>query len=242
MNGPVESVLVHLFKVPVGPPQAPAGTYERVDVMRASPKFLRYRLLGVGCGALVLAFVALGVVIAALASQEPAVLLLLFVVMLAGVPLLVIGYVAVRIDFDLRYYVLTDRSMRVREGAWVVDEKTLTYANVQNVRVTQGPIQRLFGISDVRVDTAGGGIAPGKHPGLGAGHNVVIAGIEDASAVRDGILAHLKTRTRDAGLGDLDDERRRRTGFTPEHVATLREVASSAKALCDAAQRRNASA
>ena len=37
MNKPVESVLVHLFRVPVGPPEAPSGAHAKVEVMRATP-------------------------------------------------------------------------------------------------------------------------------------------------------------------------------------------------------------
>ena len=38
-----------------------------------------------------------------------------------------------------------------------VQEKTMTFSNVQNVSIRQGPMQRLFGIADLEVRTAGGG-------------------------------------------------------------------------------------
>ena len=63
----------------------------------------------------------------------------------------------IKLDYELRWYLITDRSLRIREGIWSVREITLTFANVQNVSVTQGPVQRLFGVSEVVVETAGGG-------------------------------------------------------------------------------------
>ena len=89
-----------------------------------------------------------------------------------------ITWFVIRVDFDLRYYVVTDRSVRVREGAWTVREMTITHANVQNVRLEQGPLQRAFGIQDVLVDTAGGGTGGGKHGPGDTGHRVTLAGIE----------------------------------------------------------------
>jgi putative membrane protein len=63
----------------------------------------------------------------------------------------------VRLDFEKRWYLVTNRSLRVREGVVRQREMTITFANIQNISVSQGPIQRLLGIADLRVDTAGGG-------------------------------------------------------------------------------------
>ena len=40
-----------------------------------------------------------------------------------------------------------------------VREMTVTFANIQNAPVNQGPIQRALGIADLQVETAGGGVA-----------------------------------------------------------------------------------
>ncbi len=94
---------------------------------------------------------------------------------LVVMPLLVIAafkavvfYATTRLNFDLRWYVITDRSLLIREGVWVTREITLSFANAQNVRVTQGPLQRFFGFSNVEVDTAGGGGGGGQHGAQGA--------------------------------------------------------------------------
>ena len=134
-------------------------------------------------------------------------------------------FVALHLEYDATWYVLGERSMRLRRGLWTVRETTLTYANVQNVSVKQGPLQRLFGVSDLLVETAGGGAA--KQPGEGAeGHRGLLAGLGDAAAVRDRITARVSA-ARDAGLGDEVPERaapRAAGGFTAAHVAALREI------------------
>ena len=134
-------------------------------------------------------------------------------------------FVALHLEYDATWYVLGERSMRLRRGLWTVRETTLTYANVQNVSVKQGPLQRLFGVSDLLVETAGGGA--GKPAGEGGeGHRGLLAGLGDAAAVRDRITARVSA-ARDAGLGDEAPERiapRPAGGFTAAHVAVLREI------------------
>jgi uncharacterized membrane protein YdbT with pleckstrin-like domain len=129
---------------------------------------------------------------------------------LLAVPLIVAAvvktamfYVTARLDYEMRWYVLTERSLRVREGVWIVRELTLTFANVQNVHVLQGPLQRLFGFSDILVETAGGGSGQ-KEQKLVDSHRAVLRGITDPAEVRDLILK-LVRRYRSAGLGDRDE-------------------------------------
>jgi membrane protein YdbS with pleckstrin-like domain len=137
----------------------------------------------------------------------------LFILEMLGVTLLVaqaaISYALLRLDWELRWYMTTDRSLRIREGTWQIREKTLTLANVQNVTVNANPLQRLLGIADVNVRTAGGGSGGGnsshghsqKSDQL---HEAVLRHVEDAPAIRDLILARLRA-IKDAGLGDPDD-------------------------------------
>src|SRR4029077_20010196 len=82
-----------------------------------------------------------------------------------------------RLDFDKRWYVVTDRSLRVREGVLRVSEMTVTFANIQNISVSQGPIQRALGIADLRVDTAGGGSTTPGHAATQSMHTAWLRGI-----------------------------------------------------------------
>ena len=63
-------------------------------------------------------------------------------------------YVALHLRYDTTWYVVTDRSLRIRRGIWVIEETTITFENVQNVSITQGPLERAFGIATLVVDTA----------------------------------------------------------------------------------------
>lgn len=236
MYAPLKALALRLLKAPTEPPELPAGTHASAQVFRASPRFLTYRLLGVAIGAvggLIGLFVG-GVV--SLVEQEVVGIVL---VVLAVVPFavgLVFAYFAVRIDFDLRYYIVTDRSLRVREGAVIVKEMTITHANVQNLRVVQGPLLRLFDIWNLKVDTAGGGGATAE--GGGTSHSIQMAGIENAHEVRDLILSHLRQRGGGGtGLGDPDDEDEdgEAASASADVLAALRDVRDSAARLRAAA-------
>ncbi len=52
---------------------------------------------------------------------------------------------------------ITMKKTRSLPSGQVVKEKTISFANVQNMRVVQGPLLRYFGIWHLKVDTAGGG-------------------------------------------------------------------------------------
>jgi membrane protein YdbS with pleckstrin-like domain len=205
-------------------------------VFRASPKFLRYRLLGVAL--LFAVAVILGLVLLVVLAASRGVLGALAGVVIASalLALPLAGYALVRIDYEVRHYVFTDRSLRLREGAWRVREMTLTFANVQNLKVTQGPLQRLFGIADLEVHTAGGGGGGEKgHERRAGAHTLVVAGVENAHELRDRVAEHLRERGGDSGLGDPDEEH----GTAPSSAAwleALSEVRDAARSLRRAAE------
>lgn len=117
-------------------------------------------------------------------------------------------FAALRLDYELRWYMVTDRSLRIRSGIMTIRESTMSFANLQQVEVTQGPLQRLLGLADVRVQSAGGGGGRGDNPGKGhqqeSLHTGVFQGVEQAAEIRDLILDRLR-QFRAAGLGDPDD-------------------------------------
>lgn len=83
----------------------------------------------------------------------------------------------------------------------------MSFANVQQVTLTQGPLQRLLGIADVRVRSAGGGSGDAHEKGQDDSMHVgVFHGVDNALAIRDLILERLRS-FRAAGLGDPDDRR-----------------------------------
>jgi membrane protein YdbS with pleckstrin-like domain len=147
-----------------------------------------------------------------------------------------ITYAVRRLDYEMRWYLVTDRSLRLRHGIWNVSESTMSFANIQQVLVNQGPVQRLLGLADVKVQSAGGGGSgsdqlhqEGKDMHLGLFHSVT-----NAPEIRDLILERLR-RFRESGLGDPDDSSLP-AAMAPETgpadtLAAARELQAEARAL-----------
>jgi len=226
--------LLALLRAPSGAPEPPAGSHGSVQVFRASPRYLSYRLLVLRLLTGVLALLALGALVGAGVAREPAAALAVAVAALVGLVVLLLAGLLVRVDYDLRYYVVTDRSLRVREGAWNVREMTITFANVQNLRIVQGPLMRAFGILHLRVDVAGGGGVRSPEQAGSGGHHVDVAGVENAREIRDLVLEHLRSLGGGAGLGDPEDEPG--PGASPAARAALERVAEAAAALAATAR------
>ncbi len=227
MYSPVKELALRLLKAPRRPPDAPAGSHDTMQVFRASPRYLIYRLLGFGVLALVLTTVLLVLYVVALTEQEMAPLVLAVILTPLLATAVFVGYFLVRIDYDMRYYIVTDRSVRIREGAWTVKEMTLTHANVQNLRIVQGPLERLFGIRNLKLYTAGGGgAASAQGHQVTDAHAAQMAGVENAREVRDLVLSHLRRHADGTGLGDPDDlaARTAAAGTSAEMVAALSEL------------------
>lgn len=118
---------------------------------------------------------------------------------------LVLTFIRIRLDYELRWYMVTDRSLRLRSGVVNIQESTMSFANLQQVSVRQGPLQRLLRIADVEVQSAGGGSGgsdDSKHDSM---HQGRFHGVDNAPEIRDLILTRLK-RFRQAGLGDPDEQ------------------------------------
>ena len=146
-----------------------------------------------------------------LAKVPPGLFFLIWIVKLLGVLAYLaqagITYAALRLDYEMRWYVVTDRSLRIRTGIWKVQELTMSFANLQQVVLSQGPIQRFLGIADVLVQSAGGGGLAHGHPSQGGSlHAGYFHGVDNAPEVRDLILARLR-HFRETGLGDPDEVR-----------------------------------
>ena len=150
-----------------------------------------------------------------------------------------VTYLIARMDYELRWYMVTDRSLRIRYGVWKISESTMSFANIQQVIVSQGPLQRLLGLADVKVQSAGGGSGSDEHGRGGGGEDMHLGlfhSVTNASEIRDLILERLR-RFRESGLGDPDEK----TPHAPasamsraapaDTLAAARELLTEAKAL-----------
>jgi len=228
------SVLVQWFRVPPQPPTLPVAPGETLAAFRPAEGFLRYLkfkfwvVLTLIDGAILI-----GWLIVTAASPLAGAVLALPALAVAVLPD-VVAYIAIHLQYDTTWYVMSGRSLRIRRGIWTIHETTITFENVQNVEVNQGPLQRWFGIADVHVDTAGGGGKQAAGAGQGspttAGHRGLIEGVADAARIRDLVLSRLR-RSRSAGLGDEHSSASTTVGWTLDHVAVLREIRDLAQAL-----------
>lgn len=247
----VKRAMLEALKVP-SEPQLPAGSSGSARVFRASKRYLRLKLLQWGWKqlgtlvGLVVALVTLNVMAAGGLDflddvpHRAIIMRLIGWAEVLGAAFFVIqlplSLLPVILDWEMRWYMVTDRSLRIREGVWKVSELTMTFANIQEVSIRQGPLERLFGISNLRVRTAGGGQSKGDDAQgeEKSGHIGYFRGVDNAPAIRDLILERLR-RLRDAGLGDPDavmEEDVEATAAPPaELLSAAREMVEEAKAL-----------
>ena len=186
-------------------PEIPEGSTTSVRVFRAGDNYYAWLVF---TWAATITLVFFGLTSATLASvqifrQTPpwfriawsAALILVWSLFALGA---VLTFLARRLNFRLRWYIVTDRSLRIRRGVFAVEELTMTYRNIQEIRVTSGPLQHALGLANVEVHAAGGG-GDSKHGG--GGHVGRLEGLSDANEIRDLMVERLR-QYRDAGLGD----------------------------------------
>ena len=208
----LKGLLLRSLKVPAEP-QAPLGHADTLLTFRAAPNYYRYRLVVWGLREVVaLIFLPLLVLVGVVAALEgpegPGGILLFgvlgvsFLLLLAQ---LILSFLAVRLDYEMRWYLVTDQSLRIREGIFNVREMTMTFANIQNISISQGPLQRLLGVADLEVKSAGGG-GGGTHPQAEAFsmHKGYFRGVDNAEELRD-LMRDRMRKAKGTGLGDPDD-------------------------------------
>lgn len=222
-------VLVRWFRVPDEPPTLPGAV--DVQAFRPSEGFLRYLKFYFWFGLVLIdGLIFLGWLAITIAFPWLGLILALPAFLLATLPDIV-AYIAIHLRYDATWYLVGRRTLRIRRGIWVLHETTITFENVQNIHVSQGPMQRYFGIADVLVETAGGGSGAGHHSSQSL-HTGRIEGIDNAEAVRDLILGYLR-QTRTAGLGDEPVAPRHETQaprWSAAHLSVLREIRDAVRA------------
>jgi len=144
--------------------------------------------------------------------------------------------VAVRHEHEKHWYIVTDRSLRIRTGLFSLQEATMSFANLQQVEVKQGPLQRLLGIADVRVQSTGGGSSGGHdHHKGGADHSMhsgIFHGVDNPDEIPDLILTRLRL-FRAAGLDDPEEGDQREVESPPNDapLAAARELLAEIRLL-----------
>jgi membrane protein YdbS with pleckstrin-like domain len=245
-EGALAGLIATALRVPARP-EPPLGSAGSLAVFNAAPGYYRYRLLGWSLGQAGTAIgLVVGLVVLSTVEIGPLVLAsgLLRLIEILGV----VGFIAqlpfslllVTLDFRYRWYMVTDTSLRIREGVLTVREQTMTLANIQQLSIRQGPLQRLFGIADLQVRTAGGGEradAGSAHHESPSMHLGAFRGVDNAERIRDLIVASQR-RLRDAGLGDPDEEPSPCTQGEGEAAGARRLAAAAAELRAEASRLR----
>lgn len=235
----VKQEVLRLAHVPAQP-QVPEGDEHSVRVFHAGRNYFTWRLILWGLSnALVALGLAGGISIAIFAKMPDLVRTIWWVVevgaVLAFLVSLPISFFLQRLNYEMRWYIVTDRSLRIRSGVVFLQEITMTFANIQEIRVNANPLERWLGLANVEVRSAGGGDAH-AHGEVSPGHVGLFAGVDNAEAIRDLLVERLRGY-RDSGLGEKVVETRE----TPAHAAA-RQVLEETKALRSLlARRRGAS-
>lgn len=234
------AVVTRLFFVPAGPPSLPTHPGETLHAFKPAPEFVRYLKfifwfwLAVVDGIFMIAWIA----VLATHTWAGVITAPLFIAIIV-IPDIV-AYVAIHLRYDTTWYLLSPRSLRIRRGIWTIHETTITFENIQNVEVRQGPLQRWYGIASLTVKTAGGGGGGGgghAKQGQAGAHIGLIEGVTDAARIRELILEHVAA-ARTAGLGDEPHAHEPTggpaAGFSGAHLAALRDIRDLAARLAAA--------
>jgi membrane protein YdbS with pleckstrin-like domain len=220
-----KDLVLRLARVPAEP-HVPEGAEESVRVFNAGANYFVLRLILWGIGN---AAIALGLLLAfgfSFIPTLPRLVHAIWLALVAGaacvfVASIPITYFLQRLNYEMRWYIVTDRSLRIRSGVVWLREMTMTFANIQEIRVTANPIERLLGLANVEVRSAGGGME------ASSGHVGKFQGVDNAEAIRDLIVERLRVY-RDSGLGEKTVEARE-----PPALAAAGEVLRETRALRD---------
>ena len=221
-------LFVPLLKLNHTEPALPEGT-ALVRHLRPSEKWLTYQYLAAMFAMFMQFAGAVAAAIALIAQAKPWSVALAFGVLAIEFVVLGVTLVSIRVDYELRHYLVGDRSLRVSMGAMIRREVTLSYANVQNLEVQQGPIERWLGYKSLTISTAGAAQLSTQGENL---HQVTLAGLEDADAVRELILGMLKQQ-RDSGLGEHQAHPPEQHALPLERLLEIRDAALALKAAAE---------
>lgn len=224
-----KDAVLRLARVPAEP-HVPEGAEKSVRVFQAGRNYFAWRLIVWGIAN---AAIALGLLVAfglSFAPKLPPLVRTIWWaleavaagVFVASIP---ITYFLQRLNYEMRWYIVTDRSLRIRSGVVWLREMTMTFANIQGIRVNANPIDRLLGLANVEVQSAGGGGSHHSHGTPSSGHVANFEGVDNAAEIRDLMVERLRVY-RDSGLGEKTVEAQE-----PPALSAAREVLQETRAL-----------
>lgn len=203
LAGWMKNEVLRLAHVPAQP-HVPDGDGGSVRVFNAGRNYFTWRLLLWGLANAGIALLLLGGLAFSFNPKlSPLARTICLAVDTVGLGVFIVSlpitYFLQRLNYEMRWYIVTDRSLRIRSGVVFLQEITMTFANIQEIRVNANPIERLLGLANVTVRSAGGGDASAGQSS--SGHLAEFAGVDNAEAIRDLLVERLRVY-RDSGLGE----------------------------------------
>jgi uncharacterized protein len=86
-------------------------------------------------------------------------------------------------------YIIDDDAVKMKKGVFWRKRVTVPYPKITNVDVTQGPVQRMFNIGSIHVQTAGAGSAQAAQAELR------LMGVMDLDGLKDTIMERVSNFT-----------------------------------------------
>jgi membrane protein YdbS with pleckstrin-like domain len=122
---------------------------------------------------------------------------ILIMLVFAVIVVLIIGEIYARMAYNRWFYEFTDTSLKLERGIIWKKYSNIPYERVQNIDIRRGIIARLFGFSEVDIQTAGYSAMPqyGRRRGLWQQQSEgYIPGVDvgRAEQIRDFVMKKLK--------------------------------------------------
>ena len=138
----IKALVLRVTMLPAEP-HVPDGSAGSTQVFRAGRNFLRWSMIiwAFAQAGILVSAIAFGIAIETLMFRLPGwaqtgVRLLEWIAVVTLAAIWVFTWFQLRLNYELRWYIVTDRSLRIRSGIFTVQELTMTFANIQEIRVT----------------------------------------------------------------------------------------------------------
>ncbi len=144
---------------------------------------------------MLLVLCGLPLLLLALLLQDPEVRVLFFVMFAVLLLVMILSLIWIPLYFHRLRYGIEPDVLRMEKGVLWRKRATVPYSKITNVDITQGPLQRLFGVGKLQVQTAGYGGQSGGEA------EIVFAGVtaEELDTLRDEIMTRVKRVSASSG-------------------------------------------
>ena len=198
---------------------------------KPSPQYKPYLAIYTTAIAIVAAIFTLGWAIVPIALATEQFLVFIFIAIILLVILIVCVLVWVQLYYKSVVYHLNETEMTWKRGVWFRKTGIVPYNRITNIDISQGPVMRIFSISNLQIQTAGSS-------GNKSQSEISIIGMEDAEPLRAFIMDFVRgTPPVSAVTGSGETESIRagpaKTGLSGTEMAQLIEDVAAIRKLME---------